>query len=155
MFDALKEKGQRIKKIDQHVLVNTILSRPEIQDFIINLNTEEQLFKLNIDSEGIKLSAIGGDYSAFTLEKAKDDGRPKKDKSSINLKDTGKYYESHTVSIGSLTDDFFEMSSDPIKGKDDLTDDWGDNILGLTKESLELLAQQVLIELIPLMLKEI
>ena len=149
-FDIVTKKAERFKRINQHVLINTILSRKEFKDFIIELNTKDQLFDKNIDSKGVSLSTIGGDYSPLTLQLS-----DKKSASSINLFDTGDYYKSHTVTVSSLKADFITIDSDPIKDEDNLFDRWGSDIVGLTEESLEKLSAKLLPELQILLLKEI
>ena len=155
-FDAITEKGKRLKGINQNVLINTILNRKEFKDFIIELNTKNQLFDLNIDSKGVSLSTIGGIYSPFTIQESKKPGKTaKKSPSAINLFDTGKYYESHKVTITSLRASFFIMDSDPQKDDSNLFDDWGKEILGLSEDSLERLSKKILVELLPLLIAEI
>ncbi len=157
-FGAIKELRDRIEAVDQRVLINTILNRPEFRSFIVLMNTEGvgsikgQLFDLNINSEGVALSSIGGDYSKTTLALS---NTPKKSKSSINLIDTGEYYESFRVDIGSLKDDFFTIDSDPEKDNGSLFDRWGEDIEGLTEENLGHLADKILEAFVPLFLEEI
>lgn len=154
-FGALTEMADRAKSIDQRVIINTILNKPEIKKFIIELNTKRQLFDKNVDSRGIKLSAIGGDYSDFTIEESKKKGRPKKDKSSINLFDTGDYYDSFKVLIGALTDDFVTIDSDPEKPDGNLEEDWGEFLEGVDDQSIEELIEVLPDELVALVLEKI
>lgn len=151
-FGAIVELADKFIRLDQRVLVNTILRRPEIQRFIIQLNTKgkptSQLFNLNVDSEGVRLVDIGGEYSPFTIQKAIDDGRPKKSDEDINLHDEGDYYASFRVSFPSLAADFFEILHNPIKPTGNLEDDWGENLAGLTIENAELVAEMILPHLI-------
>lgn len=156
-FQAIQEKRDRLASINQNVLVNTVLNRPEIKEFIIKMNTKglptSQLFALNIDSRGVRLNTIGGDYSPFTIQDAIDKGRAKKSPQDINLSgETGKYYESFIVTISSLADAFFTISSDPEKDDGNLEDDWGTDLEGLTEENIVLLRDQVLEELLPLII---
>ena len=153
-FGAFKELRDKVAAIDQHVLINTIVSRPEYRDFIIKRNTEVQLFELNIDSEGVKLAANRGGYADLTLLIAEQEGRPKRGRNRIDLRDSGKYYESHAVSIPNLKADYFEMLSDPLKGDTDLIEDWGP-VLGLDSVSMELLALFIAEAFIPLFIEEL
>ena len=155
LFPAIGELRGRIAKIDQNVLINTILKRPEYQKFIINLNTNVQLFELNVDSKGVKLAANRSGYSDTTLRLAAagEEGykRAKRGRDRVDLNATGDYYESHSVNIVSLTADYFEMMSDPDKESVNLIDEWGP-ILGLTDESLQLLGEFIAVAFIPLFL---
>lgn len=154
-FGAFKELRDKVAAIDQHVLINTIVSRPEYRDFIINRNTEVQLFELNIDSEGVKLvSNRGRGYSDLTLLIAEQEGRPKRGRNRVDLHDSGEYYESHAVSIPNLKADYFEMLSDPLKGDTDLIEEWGP-VLGLDPVSMELLALFIAEAFIPLFIEEL
>ena len=153
-FGAFKELRDRVASINQNVLINTILSRPEYQKFIIELNTQVQLFELNVDSDGIKLAANRSGYSINTLRISAEEGRPKRGKNRVDLHDTGDYYKSHAVEIGSLKDDYFTMVSDAQKDDTDLVEEWGP-ILGLTDENMDALAQFILLAFLPLLLEEI
>ena len=48
-------------KID--TLLKRVLNRSDVQDFIVKLNTEDQLDDKNINAFGVKLYTIGGEYS--------------------------------------------------------------------------------------------
>ena len=153
-FGAFKELRDKVDSIDTNVLINTILSRPEYKEFIIERNTQIQLFELNVDSEGVKLAANRSGYSDNTLRISQEEGRPKRGRDRVDLHDTGDYYKSHAVDIGSLKDDYFTMISDAQKDDTDLVDEWGD-ILGLTDESMNALSVFILVEFLPLLLEEI
>jgi hypothetical protein len=143
-----------VSSINQNVLINTILSRPEYQKFIIELNTEVQLFELNVDSDGIKLAANRSGYSINTLRISAEEGRPKRGRDRVDLHDTGDYYRSHAVEIGSLKDNYFTMLSDAQKDDTDLIDEWGP-VLGLTVDSMNKLSEFILLAFLPLLLEEI
>jgi hypothetical protein len=153
-FGAFRELRDRVSSINQNVLINTILSRPEYQKFIIELNTEVQLFELNVDSDGIKLAANRSGYSINTLRISAEEGRPKRGRDRVDLHDTGDYYRSHAVEIGSLKDNYFTMLSDAQKDDTDLIDEWGP-VLGLTVDSMNKLSEFILLAFLPLLLEEI
>lgn len=142
-FGAIHELRDKIAAVDQHVLINTILKRPEFQKFIVHRNTDIQLLELNIDSEGVKLSANRSGYADLTLQIAEDEGRPKKGRDRVDLHATGEYHESHEVLIEDLKNDYFEMMSDAQKDETDLIEEWGP-VLGLTEESMNLLAEKLI-----------
>jgi len=114
-FPAFRELRKKVKAVDQYVLINTILKRPEYQKFITNYNTRVQLFELNEDSEGIKLSANRGGYADETLRLAAagESGytQAKRGRDRVDLNATGDHYESHSVEIVSLKADYFNMLS--------------------------------------------
>ena len=106
-----------------------VLRRPDVQAFIINLNTEDQLKANNENSLGVKLYQIGGEYSVETLI-LKGIRNPKK----VTLYDTGAYYETFAI-IPLINGDFEIQSNSSIHGED-LKDRWGDEIEGLTPKNL-------------------
>lgn len=116
-------------------------------DFIIELNTQNQLFDKGIDSTGKLLSDIGGEYSIVTMQIAAKKGKPKKSRTHVNLNDTNEFYNSFKVFLDGQGD--FQISADVIKDTTNLLTEWGSNILGLTEESLELLRLRAKLILIP------
>lgn len=120
-------------------------------DYIIELNTQSQLFDKGIDSTGRRLSDIGGEYSQVTMDLSRQNGRPKKGKGDINLHDEGDFYKSWRVFLDNNSD--LKIEADSLKtswdGTIDLLDRWGANVLGLTEDSLELLILRAKLILIP------
>ena len=109
-------------------LAYKITNNTETKELIIRLNTDEQLFQ-GIDSTGRDLDSIGGSYSPLTIEIKKEKGQPY---DRVTLKDTGEFYESFKVNPYKGG---FSISADAIKDQDDLTKEWGDDIIGLTDAS--------------------
>jgi len=128
-LNDLVQIAEALSKIKASVILRRVLRRPDVQSFIINLNTEDQLKKRNENSLGVKLYQIGGEYSVETLI-IKGVRDPKK----ITLFDTGDYYESFAV-IPLINGDFEIQSNSTIHG-DDLKDRWSDEIEGLNKINL-------------------
>lgn len=157
-FAAFTELRDKVAAIDQNVLINTVLKRPEYQKFIIKLNTDVQLFELNVDSKGVSLAANRSGYADETLRLAAEglEGytRAKRGRDRVDLNATGDYYKSHAVDIPSLSADYFVMLSDAQKDETDLVAEWGP-ILGLTPENMELLGAFILEAFIPLLIKEL
>jgi hypothetical protein len=146
-FDRVKKILDNALALDENKIINQILSNKSFQEFIIDLNTEGQLFDKGINSLGVKLSDIGGLYSPVTIELSKAKGRPKKSASSINLFDTGDYYKSFKIV---LFNDSFDIVSDPIKNDSNLFDDWGKEIEGLTEENLQKVIDAIRSKIIPI-----
>jgi hypothetical protein len=125
-------------------------------DLIIDLNTRKQLFDKGIDSTGRLLSDIGGDYSANTIEGTNQyEGKKQKGLpyDHITLYDTGDFYKSFKVFLDS--NGMLTISADTIKDTTNLINDWGENILGLTEESLIVLRDKARTILIPYVKKTI
>lgn len=122
--------AENIKKVDPVALIKKVLKKPRVQSFIINLNTEDQLKKDNINPDGVKLYQIGKPYSAATLA-IKGINDPTK----ITLFDTGDYYDTFDILI-LPNGDFEIISNNEIHGSDTLLakEEWG-KVEGLTQEN--------------------
>lgn len=134
-FKPLKEICNNVIKLDANRIVNQIIRTPEFTRFIITLNTGGQLFDQGIDSLGFSL----GRYASYTIEKKQEKGLPF---DRITLFDTGEFYQSFELTAKD-GDDFFTLDADPIKEDTNLFDDFGEDIVGLTDESKELLVEKL------------
>ena len=132
---VLFKRLTRISKLNELAVFNIVFNDPRVKDLIIEMNTQDQLYEKGIDALSMDLKSIGGDYSDVTKDVKSYFNEPYEH---ITLKDTGDFYKSFRVKAinGSII-----ISADTIKDEDDLTDRWGSNILGLTKESREKLVQ--------------
>lgn len=135
-FEPIKRLAKNFRNLDLDRIVSVILQDKEVQNFIIELNTQGQLFE-GIDSLGVSLKSIGGSYAPFTIEEKKKKGQPT---DRVTLFSTGKFYKTFEVNVFSKS---FEIEADTIKGGEDLQDSWGDDLVGLTKESRVLLVQRI------------
>lgn len=107
----------------------------EFQTLVIRLNTEDQLFKEGEDSKGKSLKSIGGGYSPFTIEIKKSKGQPT---DRVTLKDTGAFYQSFDVIPYKGG---FRIDADPIKDETNLFKEWGEDIVGLNPENLQIVIE--------------
>ena len=135
-LERLKRLANNIINLDLDRIVNIILSDRDVQDFIINLNTEGQLFK-GIDSLGVSLDSIGGDYAASTKARKGRKGQPT---DRVTLKDSGDFYKTFDIDVFAKG---FTIEADTIKSGQDLEGRWGDKLVGLTKENKILLVQKL------------
>ncbi len=125
-----------------------VLDNDEIKKLIRQLNTAIQLRTQHIDSEGDTLFSKkheSGVYSITTEIRSK--GR-KKAGTSYTLFDTGEFFKSWEIEIGA---GFIIINADPIKegrgiGQEgtNLFEEYGENIVGLTEESLRILTREAL-----------
>lgn len=106
----------------------------DLQNNIIKLNTIDQLFNDGIDSLGDSL----GEYSPFTVELKKAKGQPT---NRITLKDTGDFYKTFKVEV---KDDSFFINANPIKDDNNLFDDFGSEIVGLTEDNQKKISKTIL-----------
>ena len=138
MADVL-EIAVRLAKTDVTKTLVKILNKPSTKKFVTDLKTKVQLGDFGEDSRGVQLSAIGGLYAESTIRLS----RPKKkNRSHINLKDTGAFHKSFDVRVKANAN--FSITADTMKGDQDLTEDrWGDNIVGLQDENVVLVMEML------------
>lgn len=130
-MDKLIQLAKRAAKLNENknTLINHVLSIKEVQDLIIWLNQEVQLFQKGINADG----DIIGFYSLSTqlINPQKVAGTP------YTLKDTGAFFDSFNIELG---ENEIYITANPIKGKDNLFEKYGEDILGLTNESKDILS---------------
>jgi hypothetical protein len=139
-FEALRDQAKRIKSIKINKLLREVWSDPLTQDFIINLNTEEQLF-FGLRSDNTSLPPYRNqDYfeqkQAFGLAP----------NSNINLKLSGRFYRSFDIipnSVGFLIDAKTNLYPD----SGDFIDVYGLDILGLNENNTQKLTRHLQEEL--------
>jgi len=132
----LKDRLNNYIKIEKqiNIIMNLILSDKTLQQFIIDLNTKEQLFKEGIKSDNTVL----GSYSPYTYSyKVNKFGEFPRH---ITLFEKGKFYGSFRIY---LKKDYFIIDADGQKDDKNLFQVYGENILGLTEESKEKLREKI------------
>ena len=115
-----------------------ILNKKSVQKFITDLNTKVQLVDYGEDSRGVQLSSIGGIYATSTIRLSK---TKKKNRSHINLKDTGAFHKSFDVQVKSNAN--FSITANTVKNGVDLQDRWGEDIVGLQDENVILVMEML------------
>ena len=142
---ALVSLANRLKRITVNELLLVLSQNKEFTDLIIELNTRKQLYDKGIDSLGDNI----GSYSAKTKQIKAEKGQIT---DHVTLFDTGEFYKSFRIFFNG-TD--FVISADTIKDTDDLIYKYGEEILGLTKESLSLLREKAKEIIIPYVRKKL
>ena len=147
----LRESLNKWLKIDPIEIIREILSDRAILKWIEEKNRKQ--LKEGLNSKDVKLSDIGGEYSAITL-----DINPEKVADKVDLFDTGKFYES-IIAQANLVD-FVEITANPIKVEEsgqrvNLYNRWGKDIIGLNEENLQELIEIVKDKLIIEILKKV
>lgn len=147
-FDILGTKlGKTVKMFTGELkyfhLYNTTLWKRTLRDaglqeWILNLVREEQLFKKGVDED----NEIIGTYSEWTemMNPEKVAG------THYTLKDTGEFFATFSITIFPT---YFEINANPIKTNSDgetenLFYKYGEGILGLTNESKEKLCREII-----------
>ena len=119
-FDIMQtELGQKLNRFGyalyNQVIWVSVLKRPSLRTFILDLVREDQLLEQGIDEDG----DVIGTYSEYTeiINPEKVAG------SHYTLKDTGEFFDGETTNL------FYE---------------YGEGIMGLTTESLDKLSREIL-----------
>ncbi len=131
-----------------------IFSQDHIQLFAIELNTGSpnnneygQLFLHGIDVNGTPLNQIGGDYAPITKDIKQAEGLPI---DRVTLYQEGDFYRSWDFIQQS---DGFILRANSIKDGVDLRERWGNEIIGLTDESITRLNLEIIPEIINYILR--
>lgn len=147
-LESLFRTLDRIINLDQDLIIGNILRDEEFQRFIIDLNTEEQLFEKGIDSLGASL----GEYADATIEgTANFKGKLEKGQpiDHITLKDTGDFYKSFAIKV---QNGGFLIVADGQKDDTNLLSEFGKEIVGLTDENLQIVIDAIKEKIIPIIL---
>lgn len=113
---------------------------------IVDLNVHNQLFDQGVNADGVKLWDIAP-YKVQTILHKKEIGLPS---NRVTLYETGDFYKSVIVRF---FDDAFELIANNWK-VEELQRKYGENILGLTQESMEILIETGLSEFLVTKLRE-
>lgn len=136
-FIPMRKVLNAIIAMDLDQMALDIARTNTFKQLVISLNTEgmptSQLFELGEDATGKLLSSIGGPYSPFTVEEKKRKGQPT---DRVTLKDTGDFYRTFKVIPFKGG---FRIEADTIKDGEDLEDSWGDEIIGISPQNLEII----------------
>mgnify|MGYP003642922168 FL=1 len=131
-FEAIRQLTDRVAKLDEGIILNRFVELPIVQKFILDLNRVDQLFNKGVDSKNRAL----GVYTPFTINSKNERGVPVPSDFHITLFDTGQFYSTFVIIPGK---DFFEIDANPIREDSNLFEDFGEDILGLNDENLQIL----------------
>ena len=124
---------EKIKKLDQNKILREVWEDTLVQDYIIELNTIEQLFKESIKSDGELLPP----YALDSYKRAKESiGLAPKGR--INLRLSGDFYRSFEV-IPNNVGFSIDANTNLYPESGDFIQVYGLDILGLTPENTQLL----------------
>ena len=138
-MDDLRKYIKKIQGLNLNNIIAEVLRDVKIQDYIIDLNQEEQLFKKGVGVDGQKLTPP---YVETYKKKKASLGLPT---SHISLYLYGGYYDGWTIFIGK---DYFQIMAPLAELQrgfsltDFLTGKYGD-YQGLTTDSLDKLRQKI------------
>jgi len=133
--------------LNENAIINEILSNKDFQQFIIDLNTGDQLFEEGINALGVSLEdadRFGEGYTPLTISIKQEKGQPT---DRVTLKDTGAFYKTFKIVLGPTS---FQIEADPNKGGDNLFDRWGKDVVGLTDGNTQKVINAVKDKFIPI-----
>lgn len=142
-FDIMQTVlGQKLTFVNlaltNRVIWLSVMRKPLLKTFILDLVRQDQLFDKGIDEDG----DVIGEYSEYTemINPEKVAG------THYTLKDTGEFFDSFYIDVFSS---YFEINANPIKTDEDgdttnLFFQYGEGIMGLTNESMDKLSREIL-----------
>lgn len=137
MFGYAINKLNSLVTLNHNEILKELLSDKALQDRIIYLNTEDQLFQRGEDKLGRTLESIGGGYSPFTIQIKQEKGQPY---DRVTLEDTGEFYESfHVVN----EDTYIMIIANPMKGDKDINQEWGGHTIGLQVQNVQKIIDEI------------
>ncbi len=134
----LAEYAQRLVNLkgQEDRTFKLVLDNEVIKKLIIFLNTDDQLGQDHVDSLGQELFNVFTNRSYYSQNDPKGRaGQP------YTLNDTGAFWDSFTVAVqqGRII-----IDANPFKDGDNLFDAYGQDVLGLTDENLQILINEAL-----------
>lgn len=130
-MDILDNLHKRVTEFNEGLSSGTFVSEiiRENEAFIVNMNTEDQLFDQGINNLGVSISDYQP-YSGLTIEIKHEKGQPY---DRVTLHDEGDFAGSVFIEVGN---EFFEIKAADIKTAK-LIEKYGRQILGLTTENIK------------------
>lgn len=128
LIDSLIGRAKELDNgLNSGLYVSSIILDNEA--FIVNMNSEEQLYEKGITREGVSIADYAP-YHPLTIEIKKAKGQPT---SRVTLMDEGDFYNSFFVEVRG---DRFEIKAGDFK-TEKLMMQYGAEILGLTQENIK------------------
>jgi hypothetical protein len=152
MFNQLKKLCNNVKNLNSYKILLTIWADKEVQSYILDLNRLNQLFRSGVDSNNDFLGYYSEFTELITNGKSYQYGGLSSKKTSadhITLYDTGAFYASFRVIV--QLDGFKVYANSIVDDGNDLTEIYGENIIGLSNESTTDLANKIL----PMVVKKV
>ena len=140
-FDPLLDLLDTVVSLDINDLFEQVAETKEFKDLVIFLNQEGQL-ELGVNSKGERLEKVRNDKRGLLYSPSYELLRKKRglpvDRITLNF--TGSFGRSFEVNIDRNKDEvLISINANTIKENTDLRKVWGNEILGLSDESIEVL----------------
>lgn len=154
-MNRLEKACKNIIKLDRGYLLKQLFLDSKFKAFVIKQN-QNQLALKGVDSKNKKLRSIyarfGNAYALSTINLKKDKEGLAAITDHVTLYDEGYFYGSFKLSF---KDEKYYIEADTLKKDNDLQEIWGEDILGLTDESLQLVINLAIEIIIPIVLNRI
>lgn len=137
-MSTLKQTVNRLKSFDFEKAILKVYK--DNDNIIIDLNTDSQLGEKGIDSTG---SLLPGPYAPFTIASKQGQSGFGGITSHITLFGEGAFHNKFFVEASKFP---IIINSSDAK-RNELVDDWGEDLFGLTKESIQELKEQTIDEI--------
>jgi hypothetical protein len=145
MFKSLKKLCKNVKNLESNKILISIWKDKQVQYFILDLNRLNQLFKSGLDANNEFLGYYSENTEWITRGLTYQYGGLSSKKTSadhITLYDTGAFYASFKVRVEK--DGFVILANSIVEDGNDLTEIYGENIIGLSNESNQELYNKIL-----------
>lgn len=141
-MDLLIRKLEHLQRVtNPSIMMQVIVEKNGLGGAIIHLNTEDQLYYKGINSKGVKLEDIGGGYASSTINGIEGKFKGKLELGlpidRVTLYHSGEFYKSFTVKTEPNGD--IIVNADPNKPNQNLFDRYGKDVVGLTKNNLDII----------------
>lgn len=146
-MQALKKLCQNVIRINDifSKLLNQLYNTKEFQDFVVDLNTNKQLYEDGVNNVGIRLDSMAGGYTQYTIEIKQQKGQPT---DRVTLKDSGDFYKTFRVEVSG---DVLDIVANTFLYADFsfekyIIDGFGtgeQQVIGLTDENLGLVSEKI------------
>jgi len=133
MFDPIRKVTKNMQSITAERVLSLLIEGDELKDLIIELNTDAQLFQKGIDSQGQSL----GEYAESTKLLKRSEGLPF---DRVTLYQEGDFYKTWRVFMrnGNIA-----IEADGDKDDKNLFDVYGEDVVGLTEENLQIVIDEI------------
>lgn len=142
VFDKIRKLTNALSGLNANSIVFEVIGNDkEFQEEILDLNRLGQLFTKGEDNQGTDLNQLtqsGFGYAESTKAIKRRKGQPT---SRVTLFDTGDFYKSFRLIVAPT---FIDIQANGQKDDSNLFDDFGDDIVGLSDESIALLQDKML-----------
>lgn len=135
-FDALDDTISKLKKISENAPEMAVDILKENESVVLKLNTDDQLYKKGVRSDGVKLASIKP-YANSTVRIKRSKGQPT---NRVTTRDTGRFHSSFRAKDQG---DKLEIDSEGVDYAKYLEKKYGKQIYDLTDQNKEVVENDI------------